>query len=93
MHQAALLVGGLVLVNDALGGGHVDALDGGSQNRLFVLGSYGRNGVLGARAQFGLDGLVALAVDHVLLVALNLTLNIRHENPRYQCAETVRRAA
>ena len=67
LHQAALLVGGLVLVDDTLGGGHVDALDGQAQGGLFVLGADGGDGVLRAGAQLGLDGLVTLAVHHVLL--------------------------
>ena len=37
LHQAALAASGLVLVNDALGGGHVEALDGEAQRLLRCL--------------------------------------------------------
>ena len=39
LHQAALATGGLVLVDDALGGGHVEALHGQAQRLVAVVGA------------------------------------------------------
>ena len=39
LHQAALAAGGLVLVDDALGGSHVEALDGEAHGLVAVVGA------------------------------------------------------
>src|SRR6516164_3344689 len=76
-----LAVHGLVLVNDALAGGLVQALRRGAHRhgrRLHVAG-VGRLAELAHRGlQRRLDGLVALPRLLVLLVALDLGLDIRH---------------
>src|ERR1019366_4560762 len=77
--------------DDALGGGLVDALDGGAQRGVLVLGAGGGDRVLGARAQLGFHGLVAFAVNDVLLVALDLALDIGH-GVLVRCAACRRRA-
>ena len=60
LHQAALATGGLVGVDDALGGGHVEALHGEADVLVVVLGADRVRGVADARLQLALDGLVAL---------------------------------
>src|SRR5215831_5357915 len=76
-----LAVRGLVLVNDALAGGLVQALRRGAHRhgrRLHVAG-VGRLAELAHRSlQRRLDGLVALPRLLVLLIALDLGLDIRH---------------
>lgn len=68
-HELGLAVGGLVLVDDALGRGLVDALDSGTQ---FV----GSLSVLGARLDLRAHRLVAQAALLVLSVALDLALDV-----------------
>ena len=75
-------------MDDVLGGGLVDALDRGRRAASSFSVPDGGDGVLGARAHLGLDGLVALARDHVLLVALDLALDICHEIPRSSARTT-----
>src|SRR5215472_1942206 len=76
-----LAVRGLVLVNDALAGGLVQAVRRGAHRhgrRLHVAG-VGRLAELAYRGlQRRLDGLVALPRLLVLLIALDLGLDIRH---------------
>src|SRR3954469_3598254 len=75
-----LAVGGLVLVDDALGGGLVELLARGHGQGLGLLGAgLGSLAELADRGlQRGLHGLVALVRSIVLPVALDLGLDVRH---------------
>src|SRR5262249_5780789 len=79
-HQARLAPSGLVLVDDALGGGHVEALDRHAQAGIGVVRAAlgGVDGGAGAGLELGADGLVPLVAHEVLLVALDLALDVRH---------------
>src|SRR5918994_1257434 len=79
-HQARLAAGGLVLVDDALGGRRVDALDGEAQLGVGVVGTAldRSDGGLGTGLELGAHGLVALVAHEVLAVALDLDLDVRH---------------
>jgi len=78
LHQATLLVGGLILVKDSLGSGHINGLHGQAESRRFIVAADSGTR-LGASTQLGLDGLFVLAVLRVLLIALIWLLIIRHE--------------
>jgi len=80
LEQAALLAGSSVLVHDALGDGHVDALDGSGGEFFGVLGTShtGGLGLTDTGVDFGRDTLVANSAYLVLLVALDCTLDVCH---------------
>ena len=78
LHQAALATCGLVLVDDTLGRGHVEALHGEPQRLFAGLGTDGADGVLAARLQLALDRLVALGSLGVGEDSLLLTLDVCH---------------
>ena len=76
-----LAVRGLVLVDDALGGGLVELAGGvlaGLDGGVLVAGLGGLAELADGGLQAGLDGLVALVRLLVLLVALDLGLDVRH---------------
>ena len=80
LHEAALATSCRVLVNDALGGRHVDALDRNAN--IFSVGvrSDCRLCSLDSSPQLTLDSLVALSALGVRENALLLTFNICHGN-------------
>src|SRR5215203_6870610 len=81
LHDRGLAVRGLVLVDDALGGGLVELLGGVATQRdclLLVAGLGGFAELAHGGLQAGLDGLVALVTLLVLLVPLDLALDVRH---------------
>jgi len=65
-------------MDDTLGHGHVDALDGGADVVVALIGTDRGVGGLDARPQLGLHGLVALVALQVRDVALLLALDVGH---------------
>src|SRR5439155_21828409 len=80
LHQLRLALGRLVLVDDALGRGHVEGLDGLAHRGLGVLGGVGGGavGVLDARLQLRTHRLVLLVAAGVRQVAFLLALDVGH---------------
>src|SRR3954454_1091509 len=78
LHQPRLAPSRLVLVDDALGGGHVEALDGEADGLVGLVGAGGRGRRLDAGLQLALGGLVAIGPLGVGDVALLLALDVRH---------------
>src|SRR5690606_34282941 len=78
--EAGLAPGGGVAVDDALGRGLVDALDGDPEALLDVVGTGlgGLDGPLGPGLDLGAHGPVALTTTEVLPVPLDLALDVRH---------------
>ncbi len=83
-HETRLAVCCLVLVDDALGGSHVNALDGQAQclDGVVIVALCSNECGLGPGLHLGLDGLVAQTCALVLLVALDLALDVRHLKPQ-----------
>src|SRR5690606_29247076 len=82
LSQGRLLVGGLVHVNDALGGGLVELTRGSAlvlDGLLDVTRGNGLASLADRGLQRGLDGLVAQPGLLVGLVPLDLGLDVRHE--------------
>ncbi|MFT7610983.1 MAG: hypothetical protein ACI9MX_004075, partial [Candidatus Aldehydirespiratoraceae bacterium] len=78
--EAALATSGRVLVQDALLGGLVDALDRGMDGLVCVLAFLDRaERALGASVQLGADLTVASVALFGLPIALDLRLDVCHE--------------
>jgi len=80
-HEAALATRSLILVDDTLCGGGIDALDRKSSLLRDVGAPFlrGREGTLRASLEFGADRLVAETSLLILSVALDLALDVGHE--------------
>jgi hypothetical protein len=81
LRERGLAVRGLVLVDDALGGGLVQLAAGGLaglDSGVLVARLGELTELAHGRLESGLDGLVALARGLVLPVALDLGLDVRH---------------
>src|ERR1035437_345415 len=80
LHQTGLAVGCLVLVDDALGRGLVDPLDGQTQRFHGVFRPFvdSDDRFLRTGTELGADGLVAGLTLHCLSVALDLATDVCH---------------
>ena len=78
LHEAALTTSCRVLMNDALGGCHVDALDSKAKCLGVLWGADGVIGVLQTGAHFALDRAVARGCLGVGEDSLLLALDICH---------------
>ena len=78
LHQAALLAGCLIRVDDALGGSHVEALDGEAEGLWVLVGADRVIGLLQTGANLALGRAVARGRLRVGEDALLLALDVCH---------------